>query len=315
MSNTTVSAPKAKYRTSNWKQYNASLKNRGNLMIWFDPDLDWNAIASGKQGRQQQYSDAAIQFCLQIKVLFGLPLRQTIGMIESLMKLAGVNQVLPNFSTISRRQQSLQVDLKYTPSTGGGLHLLVDSTGIKFLGEGEWKRKKHGAEYRRQWRKVHLGIDAETLEVRAVLMTDNSIGDAPVLPELLAQIPEHETLLSVSADGAYDTKACHQAIAQRGAAPIIPPRKNAKMWKKPKNQGETNRNEAVRACQYLGHALWKQWSHYHRRSLVETKMFCLKRLGERLMARTFKRQNTEILIRISILNRYTSLGNPVTTRV
>jgi hypothetical protein len=94
--------------------------------------------------------------------------------------------------------------------------LLVDSTGIKFLGEGEWKRRTHGAEYRRQWRKVHLAIDAQTLEIRAIEVTDNTVGDPLMLPELLAQIPADEVIGSVSADGAYDTQGCHDAIAQRG---------------------------------------------------------------------------------------------------
>ena len=143
-----------------------------------------------------------------------------------------------------------QSSTAYRPSTTA-LDLLVDSTGIKFLGEGEWKRKKHGAEYRRQWRKVHLGIDAQTLEIRAIEVTDNSVGDAPVLPHLLAQIPPDEKLASVSADGAYDTKACHGAIAQRGAQAIIPPRKNAKIWKD-KSAGAQVRNQAVEALSTLG---------------------------------------------------------------
>jgi hypothetical protein len=135
-----------------------------------------------------------------------------------------------DFSTISRRQRTLQVQLPYQRSATA-LDLLVDSTGIKFLGEGEWKRKKHGAEYRRQWRKVHLGIDAHTLEIRAIEVTDNSVGDAPMLPELLAQIPLDEPVASVGGDGAYDTKGCHAAISAKSAQAVIPPRKNARPWR------------------------------------------------------------------------------------
>lgn len=126
-----------------------------------------------------------------------------------------------------------------------GLHLLIDSTGVKMLGEGEWKTKKHGADYRRQWRKVHLGIDAQTLEIRAIEITDNAIGDAPMLPELLAQIPVGEPVHSVSADGAYDTKACHEAIAVRQAVAIIPTRRNAKPWADVK-AGAQARNEILK---------------------------------------------------------------------
>ena len=160
--------------------------------------------------------------------------------------LAGLAWRVPDFSTLCRRQKTLRVQLPYQ-SSATALDLLVDSTGIKFLGEGEWKRKKHGAEYRRQWRKVHLGIDAHTLEIRAIEVTDNSVGDAPMLPELLGQIPADEAVASVSGDGAYDTKACHAAIAQRGAQAVIPPRKNARPWRTTL-VGATSRNAALSAC-------------------------------------------------------------------
>ena len=304
---------KPRYKTTNWAEYNAALKARGSLTIWLDKDMQWYAQASGKRGRQQLFSDAAIQFCLSIKCLFGLALRQSLGLVQSLLRLAHLDWKVPDFSTISRRQKTLQVQLPYRASTSA-LDLLVDSTGIKFLGEGEWKRKKHGAEYRRQWRKVHLGIDASTLEIRAIEVTDNSVGDAPMLPELLAQIPPGEPLASVRTDGAYDTKACHAAIAQRGAQAVIPPRKNGKPWKGTL-EGAGVRNEALRACRRLGWGIWKKWAGYHRRSLVETKMHCFKRLGERVMARTFERKVTELHVRVALLNRFTQLGCPTTVAV
>ena len=275
--------------------------------------MQWYAAATGKRGRQQVFSDAAIQFCLSIKSLFGQALRQSLGLVESVLRLAGLPWRVPNFSTVCRRQKDLSVVLTYRRSAAP-LDLLVDSTGIKFLGEGEWKRKKHGAEFRRQWRKVHLGIDASALEIRAIEVTDNAIADAPMLPHLLEQIPSDETIASVGGDGAYDTKACHTAIALRGAMAIIPPRKNARVWKGTK-AGASVRNEAVRACQRLGRRIWKQWSGYHRRSLVETKMNCFKRLGERVMARTFERQVVELHIRAALLNRFSQLGRPVTVAV
>lgn len=262
--------------------------------------------------RERLFSDAAIQFCLRIKCLFGLALRQSLGFVESLLRLAGLDWPVPDYSTVSRRQKSLKVQPPYR-SNRTALDLLVDSTGIKFIGEGEWKRKKHGADYRRQWRKVHLAIDAHTLEVRAIEVTDNGVGDAPMLPELLGQIPADEIIGSVSGDGAYDTKACHGAIAQRQAHAVIP-RKNAKLWKV-KHVGDLARNEAVRACMRLGRRLWKRWSGYHRRSLVETKMLCFKRLGERVMARTFERQVAELHVRVALLNRFTQLGRPTTVPV
>ena len=302
--------PRGKYKTTNWADYNASLKARGSLTVWLDKDMQWYATVSGKRGRQRTFSDAAIQFCLSIKCLFGLALRQSLGLVESLLRLAGLDWRVPDFSTVCRRQKDLSVKLPYRPSTTA-LDLLVDSTGIKFLGEGEWKCKKHGAEYRRPWRKVHLAIDARTLDIRAIEVTDNGTGDAPMLPELLSQIPPDEPIASVGGDGAYDTKACHAAIALRNAQAIIPPRKNARAWKGTQ-AGASSRNEALRACQRLGRRIWKKWSGYHRRSLVETKMNCFKRLGERVMARTFERQVTELHIRVALLNRFSQLGRPVT---
>ena len=293
---------RVKYRTTNWKAYNAALKARGSLTLWLDRGMQWLDEASGKRGRSRTFSDAAIQFCLSIKCLFGQPLRQALGMVESLLRLAKLDWPVPDFSTVSRRQKTLQTQLSYRPSASP-LQLLVDSTGVKFLGEGEWKRKKHGAEYRREWRKVHLGIDAQTLEIRAIEVTSNAIGDAPMLPQLLAQIPADEPISAVYADGAYDTRGCLDAIARRQATAVIPPRKNASLWKKP-SPGSEQRNKAVRACRRFGTSLWKQWSGYHRRSLVETKMHCFKRLGERVSARTFDRQVVELHVRVALLNRF-----------
>lgn len=306
-----MSAPaKPKYRTTNWNEYNAALKARGSLLIWLDQDMCWHGKASGKRGRSRKYSEAAIQFCLTIKGLFNLALRQAMGMAQSLLKLAGLDWQVPDFSTVSRRQKYLAVTIT-AHSTTTGLHLLVDSTGIKMIGEGEWKTKKHGADYRRQWRKVHLGIDAATLEIRAIEVTDNATGDAPILECLLDQISVDQTIASVSGDGAYDTKSCHEAIARRGAQAIIPTRKNAKPWKD-QRPGAEARNAILRASRRLGRTIWKKWTGYHRRSLIETKMRCFKLLGERVMARDFDRQVAELQVRAAILNRFTALGTPTT---
>ena len=233
-----------KYRTTNWKAYNAALKARGDLSIWLDKDMQWLAPASGKRGRNQTFSDASIQFCLTIKCLFGLPLRQTLGLVQSLLKMAGPPWAAPDYSTVCRRQKGINVQVHYRPS-GNGLHMLADSTGIKFLGEGEWKTKKHGAERRRQWRKVHLGIDAENMQIRAMVVTTNEVGDSPVAAGLLGQIPSHEIVASFTGDGAYDTKDVHEACHHRKAIPVIPPRKGARLRK---GLAFAHRNEAVKAC-------------------------------------------------------------------
>jgi IS5 family transposase len=299
------------YRTTNWKQYNAALKARGSLTIWLDKRMVWFAAASGKRGRSPKFSNAAIQFCLTLKNLFGLALRQTTGLVESVLQLCGLSWPVPDFSTLCRRQLDLQVQVPYSRSQAG-LNLLVDSTGIKFLGEGEWKCKKHGAERRRQWRKLHIGIDAQTLQIRAICVTGNHVSDAAVVADLLAQLPKDEVLHCLTGDGAYDTQPVYEAVMDRGAIPIIPPRKNARIRK---GQAYVHRNAAIAACRRLGRHIWKSWSGYHRRSLVETKMNCIKRLGERVMSRTFERQVNELHIRAAILNRFTELGRPQTAAV
>ena len=201
---------KPRYRTTNWPSYNAALKSRGSLTIWLDKRMQWFAAASGKRGRSPKFSHAAIQFCLTMKNLFGLALRQAMGMVESLLHLSGLHWPTPDFSTVCRRQRSLQVQVPYH-SNQAGLHLLVDSTGIKFLGEGEWKCKKHGAERRRQWRKPHIGIDAQTLQIRAIYVTSNEVSDAVVVADLLEQVPLNEAVLSLTGGGAYDTQPVHEA--------------------------------------------------------------------------------------------------------
>jgi Transposase DDE domain len=222
-------APKI-YRTNNWPSYNQALINRGNISIWFDPTTQWYAQLKGKQRRNPTYSDATIQCYLMMKSLFRLSLRMVTGFVQSLIKLCGLDWIAPDYSTICRRQRHLDIAIRYQKSSDW-LHLLVDYTGLKFLGEGEWKRKKHQPEYRRQWRKLHIGIDAATLQIRTVQLTTNNVSDSQVLGDLLKQIPEDERIDSIYTDGAYDTKHCREVIADRQAHAVIPPRKNAKPWK------------------------------------------------------------------------------------
>ena len=219
--------------------------------------MTWQPAPTGKRGRQHDYSDAAaIQTCLTMKVLFDMALRQTTGFVESLLRLIGLDWAVPDFSTLFRRQKTLKVSIPYR-SSDGPLHLLVDSTGIKVEGEGEWNARKHGGAKRRIWRKVHIGIDEKSLEIRAAEFTTSDIGDAPTLPELLDQIPPEQEIASVTADGAFDTCKCHDAIAARGAAAIIPPRKNAKAWR-PDTPDAVARNELLRTSKRLGRTIWRR---------------------------------------------------------
>ena len=254
------------YKTRNWPAHNEALKRRGSLTIWFDPAMTWDATPTGKRGWQPIYGDAAIETCLTMEVLFGMALRQTTGFVEGLLSLVGLDWVVPDFSTLSRRQKTLKVNIPYRGSDGP-LHLLVDSTGIKVEGEGEWNARKHGGSNRRVWREIHIGIDEKSLEIRAAEFTTSDVGDAPVLPELLDQIPPEQEIATVTADCAFDTRKCHTAIAARGAAAIIPPRKNAKPWK-PDTAGAVARNEILRTSKRIGRTIWRRWSGYHRKRRV-----------------------------------------------
>ncbi len=182
------------------------------------------------------------------------------------------------------------------------------------LGEGEWKVRKHGADKRRVWRKVHLAVDAESHEIRAVEMTDHRHGDGEILPGLLAQVPEEERIADIGGDGAYDTRTAYAASAARNAALLVPPRRNGKPWRT-RTAGAGERDETLRAVRHLGRRLWKRWSGYHRRSLAETAISRFKRLGERLAAHDPARQVAEVQIRCAILNTYNRLGMPDTVAI
>ena len=295
-----------RYRTTNWSDYNAALRKRGSLSVWFAPAMVWHAKKSGKRGRPETFSDAAIQTCLTLKVLFGLPLRQTVGLVESLFQMAGLDWPVPDYSTLCRRQARIAVQVPYRTS-GQPLNLLIDSTGIKFRGDGEWQARKHGPSRRRQWRKVHIAMDAGTEDVRLVEFTSSRQGDSPLLPELLAQIPPEEVIGTVTADGAYDTRRCHGAIIDRGADAVIPIRRNGRAWNED-CPAAIARNEIQRATPRLGRTLWKKWTGYHVRSRVEAQMNCLKLFGERIMSRDLDRQTAEIQTRIAIMNRFSAIG-------
>ncbi len=304
----------ARYRTMNWSEYNAALRRRGSLLVWLDREMEWLAPKRGRPGRPRTFSDAAIQFCLSLKVLFGLALRQTIGMVASLLRMAGLEDwPVPDYSTLCRRQKTVSIQIPYRRS-GCPLNLLVDSTGVKVLGDGEWQARKHGLSRRRQWRKVHLAMDAVTGDVRAVEFTSSHQGDSPVLSDLLAQIPADQAIGTVTADGAYDTRRCHTALVERGATAIIPIRKNGRPWKEDCPAARA-RNDILRASRHFGRALWKRLTGYHARSRIEAQMLRLKAFGDRIASRDPDRQAAEIHTRIALMNRFSAFGQAEIVRV
>lgn len=303
----------ARYRRTNWSGYSASLKTRGSLLIWLDKEMTWLAAPDGGPGRPVVFSDAVIRFCMAIKGLFRLPLGQTTGMVASLRELADLDWAVPDDTTLCRRQKTLAVQIPCR-RVDGPLNLLVDSTGITFLGDGEWQARKHGVQGRRQWRKVHLAMDTATSDIRAGEFTPGSDGDSPVLPELLDQIPDGEEIGTVTADGAHDTRRCHTAIIDRQAIAIIPIRKNGGPWKEDCPAAIAG-YETLRATRHYGRAFRKRWTGYHVRSRIEAKMRCLKAFGERIAARHPDSQTAKIQIRVALMNRFPALATAEIVRV
>ena len=235
-------------------------------------------------------------------------------MVESLLKMAGLaDWPVPDYSTLCRRQKTVTIQIPFRRSDGN-LNLLVDSTGVKIRGDGEWQVRKHGLGRRRQWRKVHLAMDTATGDIRAVEFTPSREGDSPVLLDLLAQIPAEQAIGTVTADGAYDTRKCHAAIAERGATAVIPIRKNGRPWKEDCAAAKA-RNEILRTSRYFGRAFWKRLTGYHARSRVEAQMRRLKSFGERIASRDPNRQTAEIHTRIALMNRFSALGRAEIVRV
>lgn len=311
-----TSEPKARYRVRNWSTYNAGLINRGNVSMWIDQSelTRTPEHVPHRRGRPCVYADPTIQMLLTLKQVFRLPLRALQGFAQSQRDLAFAGLPVPNYTTVCRRAQTLQVQLPVIRSAEP-LHLVVDSTGVKVYGEGEWKVRQHGYSKRRTWRKVHLALDANTGQLLAALMTHQDVADGEVLPELLDQIPADEPIDTIGADGAYDTQACYAAIDARGALPSIPPREGAVHWPA-KMPGAARRNEAVDAIAQGSRREWKQQSGYHRRSLAENAMYRFKTLtGPCLWARRIDSQATEVAVRVGVLNRMTGLARPQSVRI
>lgn len=259
---------KESYRIRDWKAYDTALKQRGSITFWVDEGViqQWrNQQKTGRRGASNYYSDVAIATMGTVQSLFHLPGRQTEGFVESLFMLMEVNLKVPDHSTLSRRLSKLSVELPVIPKSKA-VHVVVDSTGVKAYGEGEWKVRKHGVTGRRTWRKVHLGVDETTGEILAAVVTTNDVADCEVLPQLLFGIAED--IAQVTGDGAYDTKNCYDAIDQREAIATIPPRRNAKIWQHGNCKAPAHsRDENLRRIRSIGRKRWKRESHYHRRSL------------------------------------------------
>lgn len=312
---------KNQYRIRNWKDYNKSLIKRGSITFWFNEETveNWHAIhRTGKPGRPDKYSDDAIRCGLMIKAVFRIGFRALQGFVESIIDMLGLNITCPNYSVFCRRAHGLDIPMRKLLKPGEHLHVVFDSTGIKVYGEGEWKVKKHGYSKRRTWRKIHVGMCANSGQIVVSGMSTNNVSDAEAMIYMMEEL-EGIKLGDVLGDGAYDTIDCREAIYDRGGKAVIPPDKNAKVQQNSSFLCLESRDAAIRRIEKLGEegrSKWKKEVGYHRRSNVETHMFRHKTiLGDRLSSRKEWSQATEVKIKCDILNRMLELGMPKSFKV
>lgn len=306
-----------RYRVRNWPEYNRALVRRGSLTLWVDNQAiqSWRHVgAGGRGGRPRVYADTAIECALVVKAVFHLSLRATQGFLESVMKLMAVDLPVPDYSTVSRRQESMNVRMEVGPGTRPR-HVVIDSTGLKVYGAGEWHIRKHRCGRRRVWRKLHLGVDECSKEIVAIKLTTSRIHDGLQLPGILANVPGQ--IAQVSADRAYDTERCYECILDRGAAATIPPRRTVRQargcdpppWR-------IARDRVIRQIKEEGRYVWRQSSGATRQSLAENAVSRFKAmLGPKLSARGFENQKTEAAIKCEVLNRMAALGLPQSERI
>lgn len=303
---------KAVYRVTNWKKYNESLVRRGDITLWLAEDViaAWeHANREVKVGRPFTYSDTAIECLLAIRELFQLPYRQTEGLGRALVKLMDVEVAIPDFTSLAKRAAKLKVSLEVLPSEGP-IDIIVDSTGVKILGAGEWRSEAYRQGKRRTWRKLHLSVNAATQEIVAESLSSKSCDDADRVPEMVAQIDC--PIAKLYGDGAYDRWKLYDVLERQEIMPLIPPRRGASIKRHGNCAGKPlARDEAIRGIRRLGRRRWKQTVGYHRRSLIETSMSRLKRaFGPRLKNKRFENQQTEARLRCKLLNHFTNLGLP-----
>jgi hypothetical protein len=308
-----------KYRVRNWPAYNKALISRGSLTLWVDEQAvsAWRRQgASRGRGRPQVYTDTAIECALVVRAVFHLSLRATQGFLESVVGLMGVDLPVPAYSTVCRRQFGLQPRPRPAPSRHPR-HVVIDTTGLKVFGAGEWYVRKHGIEKsrRRTWRKLHLCVDERSKDIVAVDLTTSSVHDSAHLPRVLDLITGE--VGQVSADTAYDGAACYQAILARGAVPTIPPRRNARFSNAkdppaPRAESDT----VLRRIKDEGRYAWRTSSGATRQSLAENAVSRFKNLvGDTLASRTLERQQVEALVKSQVLNRMVALGMPKSERI
>ena len=312
--------PRARYKVRNWPAYDRALQQRGSLTVWVTPEAlaAWHPPRTGQRGRPRSYSDVAIETGHLLRLAFGRPWRQTEGLLQSLTTLLGVSVGVPDHTTFSRRSPGLSLAGSLAQAQASGpVHVVIDATGLKVYGAGEWLAEKHGGRGGRTWRKLHLAVDPESGEILASELTTSEESDAALVGPLLEQITS--PIASVIADGAYDGGPVYRAVAERQSHPpaavVIPPRATA-VPSPTADITPSQRDQHIRTIQDRGRMGWQKAVGYGRRSLGETAMFRYKIIiGRGLRARTLPSQKTEARVTCSVLNRMTRLGMPVSQRI
>jgi len=314
---TTQPRPKTLYRVKNWSEYDKALVERSSITFWMSDDFEktWMHIGEKQRGSQFDYSDQAILVMLTVKEVFHLTNRGVEGFVRSIFRVLKINLPVPDHTTLSKRGKALKVNLP--KKANQKLNIVMDSTGLKIYGEGEWKVRQHGVSKRRTWRKLHLGANPEDGEIQAVILTENNVSDDAAVEVLLEQIEQE--IAKFAADGAYDKRKVYDHLNAHSpdVKILIPPRKNARIWKHGNTKAERlKRDENLRAIRKHGRKEWKEISGYHVRSLAETTMFRLKTIfGDELSARLLETQTTQALVRCAALNKMTHLGMPQSYKV
>ena len=288
------------------------------MTFWFSEDVinNWHPQSNADNHGNQKYSDMVILCGLTLRQLYRLPLRATEGLLQSLVALMKIDDVdVPNYSTLSRRGKTLSVELNIQPNSKPR-HILVDATGIHVIGEGAWKKLRHGESRHQLWRKLHIAMDADSHEVLAAKMTESVRLDGNYLPGLIDEI--EGPIAQITGDGAYDKKNCYQSAYNRGAKPVFPPQHNAciqrnKIKKYPALIARDKTIIFIKMSENTAEQrrLWKKENGYHRRSLIETMMSRMKSIfGDQMRARNFENQQTDLLIRCRIINQMNKMGLP-----
>ena len=298
---------KTKYRVRNWPEYERALVQRGDVTLWLSADARdaWRAAPSGQPGGQQRFSDFAIKTTLTLRLFFRLPLRQAEGFVRSVFSSMDADLDAPDHTTLSRRSRHLDVGLHRVPAKGP-IHLIVDSTGLSIVGEGEWAAAKHGGRGQRGWKKLHLGVDGSRVIV-AHMLTKATVDDATTGIGLVEALDAD--IARVTADAAYDTVAFYETATARGATVVVPPNKTARVSRR--SLRSRARDRTINRIKKIGRRRWKKEAGYHRQARVENAFFRYKAIiGRGLRARSPGGRVTEAVIACNILNRMTGLGRP-----